>query len=138
MNVFFNCDRNMGKEKFVMEFVLNACSHSVLWSAISTAPGLGDWFADDVMLKDDKWVFVWDKSEQVAVRLACKDRQLVKFRWVDDTTDCYFELKIHDDALTGDITLIVTDFAEAEDVEDAKMLWEEQVRMLGLHLGIRI
>ena len=121
-----------------MEFVLNACSRSVLWTAISTAPGLGDWFADDVMLKGDKWVFVWDKSEQEAVRLAYKDKQLVKFRWVGDNTDCYFELKIHEDALTGNITLIITDFAEADDVEDAKMLWEEQVRMLGLHLGIRI
>jgi predicted Zn-dependent protease with MMP-like domain len=47
-------------------------------------------------------------------------------------------MRIHDDALTGNVTLIVTDFAEADDVVDAKMLWEEQVRMLGLYLGVRI
>jgi hypothetical protein len=126
------------KEKFVMEFVLNSCSHSVLWIAISTPSGLGDWFADDVRLKGDKWVFVWDNVEQEAVRLSCREKQLVKFRWVEDTTDCYFEMRIHDDALTGNVTLIVTDFAEADDVVDAKMLWEEQVRMLGLYLGVRI
>jgi hypothetical protein len=34
--------------------------------------------------------------------------------------------------------LVITDFAEVGEVEDARMLWEEQVRMLGLHLGIRI
>ena len=124
------------KEKFVMEFVLHSCSHSVLWTAISTASGLGDWFADDVRLKGEKWVFVWDKTEQEAVRLSCREKQLVKFRWVGDATDCYFELRSHEDALTGNITLIVTDFADADDVEDAKLLWEEQVKMLSRSLGM--
>ena len=128
----------MGKEKFVMEFALNACSRSVLWSAISTPSGLGGWFADDVSLKGDKWVFEWDGAEQEAVRLSCRDKVLVKFRWEGDATSCFFEMRIEEDALTGDVTLVVTDFAETEDLEDAKMLWEEQVRMLGLHLGIRI
>ncbi len=134
----FLCDRNMGKEKFVMEFVLNSCSHSVLWKAVSMPSELGNWFADDVKLKGDKWVFVWDGVEQEATRLSCRDMKLVKFRWDGDATDCYFELKINEDALTGNVTLVITDFADADDVDDAKMLWEEQVRMLGLHLGIRI
>ena len=92
----------------------------------------------DVKLKNDKWIFVWDEVEQVATRLSCRDMKLVKFRWDGDATDCYFELKINEDALTGDVTLVITDFAEEGDVEDAKLLWEEQVRMLGLHLGIRL
>ena len=128
----------MGKEKFVMEFVLNSCSHSVLWTAISTPSELCNWFADDVKLKGDKWIFVWDGVEQEATRLSCRDMKLVKFRWDGDATDCYFELKINEDALTGNVTLVITDFAEVEELEDAKLLWEEQVRMLGLHLGIRI
>lgn len=135
---FFNFDGYMGKEKFVMEFVLNSCSHSVLWKAISMPSELGNWFADDVKLKGDKWVFVWDGVEQEATRLSCRDMKLVKFRWDGDATDCYFELKINEDALTGNVTLVITDFAEVGEVEDARMLWEEQVRMLGLHLGIRI
>ena len=126
----------MGKVKFTMEFVLNSCSHSVLWKAISIPSELSNWFADDVNLKGEKWVFEWDGAKQEAVRLSCRDMKLVKFRWDEDTTDCFFELKIDEDALTGDVTLVVTDFAEAGDVEDAKMLWEEQVRMLGHYLGI--
>ena len=128
----------MGKVKFVMEFVLNSCSHSVLWTAISAPSELCNWFADDVKLKNDKWIFVWNEVEQVATRLSCRDMKLVKFRWEGDATDCYFELKINEDALTGNVTLVITDFAEEGDVEDAKLLWEEQVRMLGLHLGIRL
>lgn len=126
------------KEKFVMEFVLNSCSHSVLWQAISTPSGLGDWFADDVKLKGDKWFFVWDEVEQEATRLACRDKQLVKFRWVGDTTDCYFEFRINEDPLTSNVTLVITDFAELADMEDSRLLWEEQVRVLGLQLGFRI
>ena len=128
----------MGKVKFVMEFVLNSCSHSVLWKAISTPSGLGDWFADDVKLKDEKWIFVWDGVAQEATRLSCRDKQLVKFRWSGDATDCYFEFRINEDPLTGNVTLVITDFAEEVDLEDARMLWDEQVRMLGLQLGIRL
>lgn len=128
----------MGKEKFVMEFVLNSCSHSVLWKAVSIPSELSNWFADDVKLKGDKWIFVWNGVEQEATRLSRRDMKLVKFRWDGDTADCYFELKINEDLLTGNVTLVVTDFADAEELEDAKMLWEEQVRMLGLYLGIRI
>ena len=128
----------MEKTKFVMEFVLNSCSHSVLWTAISTPSELSKWFADDVKLKGDKWIFVWDGVQQEATRLSCRDMKLVKFRWDGDATDCYFELKINEDALTGNVTLVITDFAEVGEVEDARMLWEEQVRMLGLYLGIRI
>jgi hypothetical protein len=36
------------------------------------------------------------------------------------------------------VTLVITDFAEEADLEDARLLWEEQVRVLGLQLGIRI
>lgn len=128
----------MEKEKFVMEFVLNSCSRQVLWTAISTASGLSDWFADDVRLKGDKWLFEWDGMVQEAVRLSCRDKVLVKFRWDGDTTGCYFELRINEDELTGNVTLIVTDFAEGDEVDDAKMLWEEQIRELGLQLGVRI
>lgn len=126
------------KVKFVMEFVLNSCSHSVLWNAISTPSGLRDWFADDVNLRGDKWVFEWNGVKQEAVRLSCRNNLLVKFRWDSDTTDCFFEMKINEDALTGNVTLIITDFAEPDDVDDVKLLWEEQVRMLGLQLGIRL
>ena len=126
------------KEKFVVEFVLNSCSHSVLWSAISTVAGLGDWFADEVKQHGDRWLFVWDDIEHEAVRLSCREMRLVKFRWVGDSSNYYFELKINEDALTGNVTLVITDFAEVDDIEDAKMLWEEQVRVLGLQLGFRI
>lgn len=128
----------MGKEKFVMEFVLNSCSHSVLWKAISTPSGLGDWFADDVKLRGEKWEFIWNGVAQEAVRLSCREKQLIKFRWVGDATDCYFEFRINEDPLTGNVTLVITDFADANDVEDSKMLWDEQVRALGLQLGIRM
>ena len=49
----------MKKEKIHLEYLLNATSKNILWSAISTPTGLEDWFADKV-ISDDKIVeFHW-------------------------------------------------------------------------------
>ena len=54
----------MKKEKIHLEYLLNATSKNILWSAISTPTGLEDWFADKV-ISDDKIVeFHWGKTEQ--------------------------------------------------------------------------
>ena len=39
----------MKKEKIHLEYLLNATSKNILWSAISTPTGLEDWFADKVV-----------------------------------------------------------------------------------------
>ena len=53
----------MKKEKIHLEYLLNATSKNILWSAISTPTGLEDWFADKV-ISDDKIVeFHWGKTE---------------------------------------------------------------------------
>ena len=54
----------MKKEKIHLEYLLNATSKNILWSAISTPTGLEDWFADKV-ISDDKIVeFHWGKTEE--------------------------------------------------------------------------
>ena len=52
----------MKKEKIHLEYLLNATSKNILWSAISTPTGLEDWFADKV-ISDDKIVeFHWGRQ----------------------------------------------------------------------------
>ena len=53
----------MKKEKIHLEYLLNATSKNILWSAISTPTGLEDWFADKVV-SDDK-TFVGAKPNSV-------------------------------------------------------------------------
>ncbi|MFT4669860.1 MAG: hypothetical protein ACI9HJ_001435 [Ulvibacter sp.] len=60
----------------------------------------------------------------------------MKFRWLEDEgTDFYFELRIQVDEITKDVSLMITDFAEEDEVEEGKMLWENMVSELKQILG---
>ena len=60
----------------------------------------------------------------------------IGFQWIDDEyTDYYFELRIQFDEINKDVSLIVTDFAEDDEVEESKMLWTNQVKDLKKVLG---
>ena len=59
-----------------------------------------------------------------------------KFKWVNEEEEPYFfEIKIQVDEITKDVSLIVTDFAEEDEMEEAKMLWENQISDLKMVLG---
>lgn len=125
----------MTKEKFQSEFVINA-SPSLLYNYISNPSGLSEWFADNVNSRGEKYTFIWNGDEQSAFLMRSKQDSYVRFQWEEDEdTKYFFELTIVEDDLTGDVALVVTDFAEAEEVEDAKLLWESQIDDLKKILG---
>ena len=127
------------KEKFEMEFVIQA-SPSLLYQYISTPSGLSEWFADNVNSRGELFTFIWDGSEEQAKLLSKKSSERIKFRWLEDDEDgasYYFELRIQVDEITKDVSLMVTDFAEDDEVEEAKMLWENQISSLKQVLGSR-
>ncbi len=47
----------------------------------------------------------------------------------------YFELRIQVDEITKDVSLMVTDFAEEDEVEEGKMFWENQISELKQVIG---
>jgi hypothetical protein len=60
----------------------------------------------------------------------------VKFQWLEDENEvCYFEMRLQVDEITKDVSLIVTDFAEEDELEHAKMIWENQISALKHILG---
>lgn len=123
------------KNKFQIEFPIHS-SLRILFNQISTPSGLSEWFADNVNLRGKKYTFFWDGDEQEAELLNKKNNQSIKFRWVDEPEDTFFEFKIIVDDLTQDISLIVTDFAEdEEDEEEAKLLWDKQIEKLRQSIG---
>ena len=69
---------------------------------------------------------------------ALKENKLVRFEWVEmeDEESNYFEFRINIDELTGDLALIITDFAEADEKEDSIYLWDSQISDLKRILGI--
>ena len=123
------------KEKYTLEYAFNS-PPKVLYNRISTVAGLSEWFADNVMIKGDNFIFVWDGSEQEAKVLGRKDLDYARYKWIDDEDDkTYFEFRIQIDELTNDISLMVTDFAYEDEKEDDIDLWEAQVDSLRSVIG---
>jgi hypothetical protein len=107
-----------------------------LYQYISTPSGMSEWYADNVNSRGEFFTFIWAESEEEAKLLSKKNLERIKFRWLEDEgTDFYFELRIQVDEITKDVSLMITDFAEEDEVEEGKMLWENMVSELKQILG---
>ena len=127
----------MSKIQFEIEFVIQA-SPQLLYQYMHTPSGLSEWFADNVNARTEKYTFFWDDSEEEALFLKKKANEFVRFRWLngdDDQDDCYFEMRIVVDEITKDVSVVVTGFADEDEVEESKMLWESQIGDLKQVLG---
>lgn len=125
------------KIKYELEFPITS-SPQLLYQYISTPSGLSEWFADNVNSRGEFFTFIWDDSQEKARISSKKTGEKVKFRWVDDEnndSDYYFELRILVDEITKDVSLMVVDFAEEDDIQESKQLWENQVSDLKHVLG---
>ncbi|AXP82983.1 hypothetical protein CJ739_3924 [Mariniflexile rhizosphaerae] len=124
------------KIKFEIEFTIQA-SPQLIYQYISTPSGLSEWFSDNVNSRGELFTFIWDDSEEKAKLISKKTGERIKFKWLNDEDDqiSYFEIKIQVDEITKDVSLIVTDFAEEDEVEESKMLWENQISSLKQVLG---
>lgn len=127
----------MDKIKFELEFPLRA-SPKMLFPFLSSPSGLSEWFCDDVNSRTELFTFFWDGSEEQARLIKKRQDKLVRFRWIADEEegmDTFFEFRIEVDALTNDTSIIVTDFAEEDEIEEAKQLWESQIHELQHIIG---
>lgn len=118
-----------------MEYTFNTSPH-VLFNRLSTPAGLSEWFADDVNLKQGRYSFFWDGTEQIAEVISRKDNKHIRFRWLDNDEDSYFEFRIQKDELTGALALFITDFTETGEEEDTRDLWDTQVAELKHAIGL--
>ena len=125
----------MSRIKYELEYTLNT-SPKVLFNRLSTPGGIAEWFADDVNMKDSIYTFIWEGSEQKAELLQKKDLKYARFRWLDEDEDEYFEFKIRQDELTGDVALLITDFANEDEKDDAVDLWDSQISELKHAIGL--
>lgn len=125
----------MTKEKLELEIEIKSAI-GILYNRLFTPSGLAEWFADNVKVNDNIYTFVWDGAEEDAELISSKEDEFVRFHWVDDDEDdTYFELKIKIDEMTGDIALVITDYVDADEVEENRNLWEKQISKLKLILG---
>jgi len=123
------------KIKYEMEFPIHA-SPSLLYQYISTPSGLQEWYADNVNSRGEFFTFIWEGSEEVARLVSKKKSEFIRFQWEEDKdTDYYYEIYIQVDEITKDVSLMVTDFAEEDELEEGKMLWDNMISELKHILG---
>ena len=79
-------------------------------------------------------VFLW-KNDSLEGSGESKNNQFVKFRWLENEDNSFFEIRIVVDELTKDASLIITDFSDEDEVDESKMLWESQIADLKQVLG---
>ncbi|MGB5435429.1 MAG: START-like domain-containing protein [Maribacter sp.] len=122
------------KTKFEIEFVIQS-SPQLLYQYLATPSGLSEWFADNVNSRGELFLFIWDGTEEEAKLIKRKSDEFVRFAWEENEDSTYFEMRIIVDEITKDVSLFITDFAEEDEVDEAKMLWENQVSSLKQVLG---
>ena len=122
------------KKKFNIEYEIKS-SPRILYTFLNEANGLAQWFADDVNVKDQIYTFTWDGEKQNAKLVAIKENKLVRFKWMEDEPQCYFEMEIIQDELTNDVALSITDFATEETIAERKLIWDNQIDYLISTLG---
>lgn len=122
------------KIPYTIEFTVRS-SPAILFEFLSTASGLQEWFADKVQQKEGVFSFSWNGSEEKAKVLDSLQDEFIRFHWVDSPENEYFEFKIQRSEVTSETVLLVTDFAEKNEIEDQTQLWDSQLKDLFHRIG---
>ncbi|MCY3998091.1 MAG: START-like domain-containing protein [Flavobacteriaceae bacterium] len=125
------------KTRITLEYDIYA-SPGLIFRYVSTPFGLSEWFADNVRFRGEKYTFIWDDTEEYAIELKRKSNQYIRYQWLTDEEDYknyYFEFKIEVDAITKDVSLVVTDFVDKGDEEESELLWNSLIQDLKSVLG---
>jgi START-like superfamily domain len=125
------------KVRYELEMPINSSSQ-LLYPYISTPSGLSEWFADNVNSRGEFYTFMWDGSEENARLTSKKSGERVKFRWIDEynkDTDYFFEIRIEEDEITKDVSIVIVDFAFEDEIEESKQLWMNQISELKHVIG---
>ncbi|AXY76060.1 ATPase [Paraflavitalea soli] len=122
------------KQQFTLEYPLR-CSPSILYEFLSTAAGLQEWFADKVDERDNVFSFSWNGTTDRAEVLETEQDKYIRFHWLHQPTDEFFEFRIEKSEVTNQTILVIRDFAEKGEVKDQSQLWAYQVKDLFHRLG---
>tara|TARA_B100001250_G_C19789004_1_gene785547 strand:+ start:167 stop:559 length:393 start_codon:yes stop_codon:yes gene_type:complete len=125
------------KIPFSIEYDIHS-SPQLLFQYLSTPSGLSEWFADNVNSRGEIYTFIWDGSEEIAKLIQIKANEKVKFQWQtgeEDDHEYFFEFFLQVDEITKDVSLIVSDFSDEDELDESKMLWNNLIQDLKQVLG---
>jgi len=134
----------MGKQRIDIEYPLATKSPTIIWELISTAHGLERWLADSVTEEDGVFTFTWGEPwTQQDVRQAQLIEYVkfdyIKLKWdedLDDEEDIFWEMRIAKSELTNHQSLLITDFADDDDIDGLNILWDSNLDRLHRASGL--
>ena len=132
----------MGKQKIEIEYPLTTQSTNIVWEQISSAHGLERWLADHVTEEDGVFEFTWgepwtEQDVRQAHLIEYVKYDHIRLKWDSDEEDAdYWEMRIGKSDLTGYLNLLITDFADDDDADGLKILWESNLDRLHRASGL--
>ena len=132
----------MGKQKIEIEYPLTTQSTNIVWEQISSAHGLERWLADHVTEEDGVFEFTWgepwtEQDVRQAHLIEYVKYDHIRLKWDSDEEDAdYWEMRIGQSELTHQLNLFITDFAEDDDADGLRILWESNLDRLHRSCGL--
>lgn len=130
----------MAKNKFVSDYQINT-SKKVIYPYLSTASGLSQWFADDVIINEDKvYNFIYDGEDHYARPTVMRLNHHVKFEFFDPELEeesdlSFIEFKLEENELTQTFYLRVIDYGDVYDEQEQQAIWEGLITTLKEIIG---
>jgi uncharacterized protein YndB with AHSA1/START domain len=124
----------MDRAKFTQEFLFRA-SPAIVYKFLTTPSCLTRWFCDEVDINNEVYSFVWSGAAEDAEVIQDIEDELLSFRWDDAEDEEFLEFRISKSPVTGETILEITDFADEDEVDDQKALWETQMQRLREEMG---
>jgi uncharacterized protein YndB with AHSA1/START domain len=125
----------MERTAITIEYLLRT-SPTILYQFFTTPSNLVRWFCDEVDIQGDIFTFTWNGYDEVAHLVDDIEEELVKFEWIDEErVGEYLQFKISISPVTGETILEITDYCDADEVEEQKDLWNTQIKLLKKETG---
>ena len=125
----------MVKNKFVADYQINA-SKKIVFQYLSTASGLGEWFADDVRIDEDRnYIFNFDNEDHHARLTSLRTNLHVKFDFFDpknpnESDHSFIEFKLEENELTQSLFLKVIDYSNDYEEDELEAIWDGLISKL--------
>jgi len=119
----------MSKDQFVADYQLNA-SKKIVYTYLSTASGLQEWFADKVRIDEDKnYIFNFDQEDHYAKLNIVKANLHVRWDFFDPKSsgshkESYIEFKLDEAELTQSLFLKVVDQSNFYSLDELEGIWD--------------
>ena len=119
----------MDRAKVDLEYIFKA-SPAIVYQFLTEPNCLIRWFCDEVDITEDHYSFIWDGSAEEAELVDDIQHERVRFEFEDYEEDEFLEFRFNRSPVTGETIVEITDYCDADEVEEHQNLWNSQMDRL--------